>query len=380
MNQLKKVKTAVIGCGKISDIYFQNLTSMFSIVDVVACCDLNADLQQQTAQKFQLNQMTMSEIIADTSIELVINLTPPGAHYSIIKALLEGGKHVYTEKVLSIELWQAKELIELADEKNLYLGAAPDTFLGAAVQTARNVVDSGLIGEVTSCYAALNRDCGLMAERFPYTARTGGGIGMDVGIYYVTALLSILGPACEVSGISKTMNPNRTHYFTSKENYGESYTMESENLMAGTISFASGAIGSIHFNSSSIMNEKPQMVLYGTQGILYMPDPNRFGGDVKVLLKGQTEPFVMPANFAYSENSRGLGAAEMAWSLRKNRKPRANKEMAYHALELLCGIVQSSQTKAFYSMTSTFEKLPPLPRGYLDESYHQAEAEAGLSL
>lgn len=380
MNQLNKVKTAVIGCGKISDIYFKNLTSMFSIVDVVACCDLNTDLQQQTAQKYQLNQMTMSEIIADTSIELVINLTPPGAHYSIIKALLEGGKHVYTEKVLSIELWQAKELIELADKKNLYLGAAPDTFLGAAVQTARNVVDSGLIGEVTSCYAALNRDCGLMAERFPYTARTGGGIGMDVGIYYVTALLSILGPACEVSGISKTMNPNRTHYFTSKENYGEAYTMESENLMAGTISFESGAVGSIHFNSSSIMNEKPQMVLYGTQGILYMPDPNRFGGDVKVLLKGQTEPFVMPANFAYSDNSRGLGAAEMAWSIRKNRTPRANKEMAYHALELLCGIVQSSQTKAFYSMTSSFTKMPPLPRGYLDESYHQSEAESGLSL
>ena len=380
MNRLNKIKTAVIGCGKISDIYFQNLSSMFSIVDVTACCDLNPALQQQKAEKYQLKQMSMSEIIEDKSIEMVINLTPPGAHDSIIKTLLEGGKHVYTEKVLAVELGQAKELAQLAEAKNLYLGAAPDTFLGSAIQTARNIVDSGLIGEVTSCYAALNRDCALLAERFPYTAKTGGGIGMDVGIYYVTALLSILGPATEVAGICKTMNPNRTHYFTNKEDFGETYTMESEDLMAGTICFANGAVGTLHFNSNSIMNEKPQMVLYGSQGILYMADPNRFGGDVKVLLKGQSEPFVMPANYAYSENSRGLGAAEMAWSIRKNRTPRANKEMAYHALEVLTGIQQSSQTKTYYQIKSTFKTMPPLPQGYLDQKYYQSDAESGLAL
>ncbi|MEM1484443.1 Gfo/Idh/MocA family oxidoreductase [Oscillospiraceae bacterium PP1C4] len=378
MKHINTMKTAVIGCGAISDIYFQNLTSMFSILNVVACCDLNAALQQQTAEKYNLKQMSMAEIMEDKTIEMVINLTPPGVHYSVIKSLLESGKHVYTEKVLAVELWQAKELMELADSKNLYLGAAPDTFLGAAVQTSRFVVESGMIGEVTSCYAALNRDCGLLAERFPYTAKTGGGIGMDVGIYYVTALLSILGPVTEAVGICKTMDAQRTHYFTSKENFGEAYTLESENLMTGTISFASGVVGTIHFNSNSIMNERPQMVIYGTQGILYMPDPNRFGGDVKVLLKGQTEPFVMPANYAYSENCRGLGAAEMAWSIRKDRAPRACKEMAYHALEVLSGIVESSQTKAFYQMKSTFTKMPPLPQGYLDERYYKSEAEAGL--
>ena len=140
-------------------------------------------------------------------------------------------------------------------------------------------------------------------------------IGIDVGIYYATALLSILGPAKKVCGMSQTYQPERTHFFTSRGHFGESYTITAETLLAATVQFASGAVGSFHFNSASIRCEKPQLILYGTQGIVYLPDPNFFGGEVRVLAKGQTEPYVFPHTHAYDGDDRGIGVAEMALSL-----------------------------------------------------------------
>lgn len=379
MSTIQPVRVAIIGCGAISGIYFDNMTKRFSILEVVGCCDVNQTLAEQTAQKYGISALTMEQILADRSIELVVNLTPPAAHYDVIRALLQAGKHVYTEKVLAYPFDRARELAELARGKGLLLCAAPDTFLGAAVQTARFAVESGLIGEVTSCVATLQRDAGLLAEKFPYTAGEGGGIGIDVGIYYATALLSILGPATRVCGFSDTHQPERTHFFTSKGKFGEPYTITAETLLAGTVQFASGAVGSLHFNSASIRCEKPQVVLYGTEGILYLPDPNFFGGEVRVLAKGQTEPYVLPHTHAYDGDDRGIGVAEMAWSLRKNRIPRANKEMACHALELLCGVIESGRTGTTYQMQTAFERHPPLPRGYLGAAYAMSEPEASLA-
>lgn len=379
MKQTKPVRVAVIGCGAISGIYFKNMTRRFSILEVAGCCDLDAALAARTAEAYGIPVLTMDEILADSSIELVVNLTTPAAHYSVIKNLLEHGKHVYTEKVLAVERAEAAELVRLAGDKGLLLCAAPDTFLGAAVQTARWAVDSGLIGTVTSCVATLQRDAGLLAEKFPYTANKGGGIGVDVGIYYATALLNLLGPATAVCGMAGTFRPQRTHYFTSKGHFGEPYTLTAETLLAGTVQFACGAVGSLHFNSGSIRCEKPQVVLYGTEGILYLPDPNFFGGEVKVLAKGETEPYVLPHTHAYNGDDRGLGVADMAWALRQGRTPRTHKELAYHALEVLTGILESSETHAFYEMKSTFTRQPALPRGYLGESYGMAEPEAALA-
>ena len=192
--KIQPVKTAVVGCGSISDAYLSTMRSKFKILELVGCCDRNAHKAQAQAHKYGLQAMSLEEILADDSIEIVVNLTTPTAHYPVIKQLLEGGKHVYTEKVLSVELEHAAELVEIADRKGLYLGAAPDTFLGSAIQTARYVVDSGMIGEVSSCYCTLTRDGELFGRAFPFTIKPGGGIGFDVGIYALTALLSILGP------------------------------------------------------------------------------------------------------------------------------------------------------------------------------------------
>lgn len=379
MEGIKKVRVAVVGCGAISDIYFQNMTENFEILQVVGCCDLKEELAGRTADKYGIKVMTFEEILNDRDIEIVVNLTNPSAHYDVIKKLLMNKKNVYTEKVLAINPDEAKELVDLAKENNLLLCSAPDTFLGAALQTARFVIDSGIIGKVTSCVAVLQRDAQLLAEKFPYTIKAGGGIGIDVGIYYTTALINLLGPVVEVCGMSGIIDPKQKHYFVKNANFGQDYTQEAETYLMGTVRFAGGCIGSLHFNSRSIRTEKPFIAIYGTEGILYLPDPNFFGGEVKVVIKGQLEPIIFPHTHAYDGNNRGLGVAEMAWSMRKGRIPRTNGDMAYHALEILTGIIESSNTGCFYKMKSTFERSEILPRGFLGESYAMSQPEAALS-
>jgi len=378
--KIQPVKIAIVGCGMISDHYLNTMINKFKILDVVGCCDHNMEKANKMAQKYGIKVLTLEEILADDSIEIVVNLTTPIAHYPVIKQLLEAGKNVYTEKVLSVELAQAAELMEIADQKNLYLGAAPDTFLGSAIQTARYVVDSGMLGEVTSFSCTLSRDGSVFSSPTSFTVKPGGGIGFDVGIYYITALLSILGPVKEVSGIVQTRNPEKKDH--TLEHFDESYQIECENIMAGTILFDCGTVGNILFDSNSIfiLPEKPCVILFGTMGVMYMADPNRFGGDVRVILKGNSEPFTMQQSHAFSDECRGLGVAEMAWSMRMGRNNRANKEMAYHALEVLHGIVTSSNTKSSQVMKSTFAKMPPIPRGNSGQTFFEFVEEIGLAL
>jgi predicted dehydrogenase len=378
--KLEPVKIAIVGCGMISDAYLTTMINKFKILKVVGCCDLDTEKAKAKAQKYGIKALSMEEILADTSIEIVVNLTTPTVHYPVTKQLLEAGKHVYTEKVLAVELEQAAELVKIADQKGLYLGAAPDTFLGSAVQTARYVVDSGLIGDITSCSCTLTRDSEIFSRAFPFTAKPGGGIGFDVGIYYITALLSILGPVTEVSGVVRTRKPERQDY--SLDHFGEPFQIECENLMAGTLQFERGTVGNILFDANSIFTspERPSLVLFGTLGVMYMADPNNFGGEVRVILKGNNEPFVMQQSHAFSDEGRGLGVAEMAWSMRMGRKNRANKEMAYHALEVLHAIVRSSQAKSNQAIQSTFDLLPPIPRGFSGQGYFEFIEENGIAL
>ncbi len=377
---IKPVKIAIVGCGMISDAYLTAIQKKFKILEVVGCCDLDEEKVQRTAQKYGINVLTMAEILADDAIEIVVNLTTPTAHYPVIKQLLEGGKHVYTEKVLTVELAHAADLLKIADQKGLYLGSAPDTFLGSAIQTARYVVDSGMIGEITSCACALSRDGSIFGNPHSFTVKPGGGIGFDVGIYYITALLSILGPVAEVTGVVRTRNPEQQVY--TLENWGDSFQLQCENIMAGTLSFARGTVGTLLFDSNSvfILPEKPSLILFGTLGVVYMADPNQFGGEVKVLLKGNNEPFVMQQSYAFNDECRGLGVAEMAWSLRLGRKNRANKEMAYHALDVLHSIVRSSETRSSQAVQSTFEAMPPIPRGYSGQGYFGFVEERGIAV
>jgi len=379
VTNIKRVRTAIIGCGAISDVYMENLATRFSICELVGCFDTHPDRAAEKAQKHGIRVMGLQEILDDASIELVVNLTPPLAHFSVIRDLLKAHKNVFTEKILAVKLEEAQELVRLAGENHVLLGSAPDTFLGSAIQTARQLIDAGLIGNVTSFSANVNRDYRTIAEYSTYIIGPGGGIGFDLGIYYVTALLSILGPVAECTGFLQTNEAERTHFFVRADNFGQHYRVECENVMVGSLKFRSGVLGTMHFNSDSIWPEHHFMAVYGTEGILYLANPDQFGGDVKLVRKGEEAAVSLQGNFGYSTNSRGVGAAELAWSLRKGRVPRANKDVALNAVETLHGIALSSQTGVTHRLKSTFERTPPLPQGYLDKTYMGFDPEAALA-
>ena len=352
---MKRIKTAVVGCGSISDIYMTNLTNgKFTVMELVACSDLMVERMNASAAKFGIKAMSLDEICADPEIKMVICLTTPAAHYPIIKQALLAGKHVFSEKMIAVDLWQGKELVQIANEKGLHLGVAPDTFLGASVQTAKYIVDKGLIGKPLSCRASISRDYGIYAEFLTHLAKKGAGIGFDMGGYYLTALAAILGPVRSVAAFTATNDPDRVNTRIGAPGFGQAYDVQVPNVISATMQYANGVLGTLHMNSDCIEDEETCLKIYGTEGILTMGDPNQFGAPV-YLQKPLCEPVEFPFTHGYQENSRGLGAAEMAWSILAGRDHRASKEMAYHVFETMHGIMTSAETGSFCQLQSTFQ-------------------------
>ncbi|MBE6904545.1 MAG: Gfo/Idh/MocA family oxidoreductase [Ruminococcaceae bacterium] len=377
---MKKLNVAVIGCGSISDIYMSNIKSgKFQILELVACSDLMEDRMKQSAEKYSCKAMTVDEICADSSIDMVINLTIPAAHYPIIKQCLEAGKHVFSEKMIAVELWQGKELVELANKKGLYLGVAPDTFLGASVQTAKYIVESGLIGKPVSCRASISRNYGIYGEFLTHLCKRGGGIGFDMGGYYLTALASILGPVEAVSAFTAINEPDRVNTRVGAANYGEEYVLEDANVITATMKYANGVLGTLHMNSDCLLDETYGLEIYGTDGIVYMGNPNEFGNPVYIQKTGSGK-VEFPLTHGFAENSRGVGAAEMAWAIVQGRKNRASKEMAFHVFELMHGIIGSAESGKLYRMESTFETPKALPTGYMGDGGWTRKEESALTL
>ena len=376
---MKQINVAVVGCGSISDIYMSNITSgKFQILKLIACNDLMVERMEASAAKYGCKAMTLDEICADPTIDMVINLTIPAAHYPVIKQCLEAGKHVFSEKMIAVELWQGKELVQLAEEKGLYLGVAPDTFLGASVQTAKYIVESGLIGKPVSCRASISRNYGIYGEFLTHLCKRGGGIGFDMGGYYLTALAAILGPVKAVSAFTAINEPNRVNTRVGAPNYGQEYVLEDANVITAAMQYENGVLGTLHMNSDCILDETYGLEIYGTEGILYMGNPNEFGGPVYIK-KTLSEKVAFPLTHGYAENSRGVGAAEMAWSIVKGRKNRASKEMAFHVFELMHGIMNSAESGTVYNMESTFETPEALPAGYMGDGGWTRKEESALS-
>lgn len=375
---MKEIKAAVVGCGSISDIYMANITSgKFSILKLAGCSDLMTERMEQSAGKFGIRAMALEEICADPEIEMVINLTTPAAHYPIIKQCLLAGKHVWSEKMIAVELEQGRELVALAEEKGLHLGVAPDTFLGAGIQTAKYIVDAGLIGEPISCRASVSRNYAIYGEFLPHLYQKGAGIGFDMGGYYLTALAAILGPARSVSAFTSIHAPERRNTRIGAPGFDRPFTIEAPNVLAAAIQYESGVLGTLHMNSDCILDEKTNLEIYGTEGILTMGDPNLFGAPV-YLQKTLSEPAAFPFTHGYAENSRGLGAAEMAWSIKAGRNHRASKEMAYHVFEMMHGILRSAAGGEAYRLKSTFAKPAALPAGYMGDGVWTRKEESAL--
>lgn len=214
--EFKRVRTAVIGCGMISNKYFENITKRFHILDIVGCSDIVSEKSAASAEKYGIRQMTNEEILSDPSIELVLNLTYASAHYNVSRAILSAGKHCYTEKMMALTLEEAAELGRISHEKDVYFACAPDTFLGASQQTARYIIDSGFIGEPLTATINLERGYHMIKTDEEDIRRKfsvmypGGGIPFDMGGYYLHELFNIAGPIKSLSGYSYTRKAHRS--------------------------------------------------------------------------------------------------------------------------------------------------------------------------
>ena len=361
---MQPVRTAVVGCGKISYIYFENMINRFDSLDIFACCARRLENAQRKAEQYGIEARTYEEILADPSIEMIVNLTPPAVHYDILRRGLEAGKHCFTEKIMTLRLDEARELCQLADRKGLYLGSSPDTFLGAANQTAKKAIADGLIGEVTSFAITANRNSTILASYFTGIEKPGGGVGFNYSVYYLTSLFSILGPTKSVAGIMVIPRKVRHNIMPTDPRYGQEIVFETETQMYGFLELQSGISGTLHLDGESIVHDEGHTLIYGTQGILRLPCPNFFGGKVEFLKQGvdyrsECAVEVLPLVFPYENDTRGVGPADMAEAIRAGRTARASKELAFHVEEVIDAFYRSSADGCKKEILSTFN-IPPL--------------------
>ena len=359
-NTMKPVRIGVIGCGVISGIYFQNLTQ-FEAVEVVSCADLNPAMSAAVVEKYpSIKAVSTEELLADPSIEIVLNLTQPQYHFEVMKAGIAAGKHVYGEKPLSVSFEDSVEMIRLADEAGVRVGCAPDTFLGAGIQTCRELIDAGAIGVpigATAFFTTPGHERWHPAPEFYY--KVGGGPMLDMGPYYLTALVNLMGPAKSVSGSARITYPERT--IMSEPKSGTKIEVEIPTHVTGTVDFANGAVATVMTSFDVWGARLPFIEIYGSEGSISVPNPNNFGDPVQILKRDTDEWVDVPYSRPFSENSRGLGVADMASSIAANEPHRASGALASHVLEILHAFGLSSDSGKRIELTTTCERPAPLP-------------------
>ncbi len=358
---MSTTKVAMIGVGSISGIYLDNITTMFKEIELIGVCDLIRERAENAKEKYHIPKIydTMYDAFADEEVDIVLNLTRPYEHFDVTKAALEAGKHVYSEKPLAATLEEGKALVELAEEKQLMLGGAPDTFLGAGIQTCRKLIDDGFIG--TPVGAAAFMICRGHESWHPdpeFYYKHGGGPMMDMGPYYLTALVNMLGGVSGVTGVTKKSFEQRT--ITSEEKCGTVVDVDVPTYVTGILNFDSGAIGTIFTTFDVHYDTQARLEIYGSKGTLICPDPNYFEGPVQLFRPEEGEYREMPLVFDYKENSRALGLADMAKAIQTNREFRADYMQTLHVLEILTSFEKSSDNRAYLPLQTKYKRKAPM--------------------
>lgn len=354
---MEKTRIGVIGCGNISSIYLENLNQRFETVTVTAVADLIPERAKAQAEKYGVSRvLETQELLQDPDVDIVLNLTTPQSHYDLCHQALMADKPVYVEKPLAIRFEDGLALKELSDRKGLLLGAAPDTFLGAGIQTCIELIDSGAIGRpigATAFMTCHGHESWHPDPEFYY--KEGGGPMFDMGPYYLTALFAMLGPAKRLTGSCGISFKQRM--ITSSEKKGQIIDVEVPTHVAGIIDFECGAIGTILTSFDVWAAELPRIEIYGSEGTLSVPDPNTFGGPVRVCLAHESEFRTIELTRPYSENSRGLGVADMGRALREGKRDhRASGDLALHVLECMHGFHQASLQNRHIFTKTRFER------------------------
>jgi len=357
------IKIGMVGVGAISGIYLKNITELFQEIELTAVCDLVKEKAEKAREEYNVPKLydTMEELFADDEIDIVLNLTRPYEHYDVTRAALLAGKHVYSEKPLAATLEEGRALVELAKEKNLMLGGAPDTFMGAGIQTCRKLIEDGFIG--TPVGAAAFMICRGHESWHPdpeFYYKHGGGPMMDMGPYYLTALVNLLGRIQGVTGVAKTSFARRT--ITSQPYAGTVVDVEVPTYVTGILDFESGVTGTL-FTTFDVHNTgQARFEIYGSEGTLLVPDPNTFSGPIYLLRQEEKEMKEMPLLFDYADNSRALGLADMAKSIEANRFFRAGCEQTLHVLEVMTAFERSSKSRAYEEIKSDYQVQPIMKR------------------
>ena len=352
---MKRTRIGIMGCGAISDIYIRNFQGMHSdAVELVAISSRRIERSRACAEKYGIPcAMEVEEFYASDKFDVIVNLTVPKAHYEVCRRALEAGKHVYTEKPLSLSFREGQELIALAEEKGLYIGGAPDTFLGAGVQTVCKAVRDGLIGKPVGFTAFML--CHGWEPFHPnpdfYYAK-GGGPMYDMGPYYLTALVNMLGPVSAVSGMNSNPIPHREVVVGPRT--GEVLPVETPTHIAGTVKFENGAIGNMMTSFDVYPIELPHITLFGTKGTVIAPDPNTFGGEIRYLDGESGRWSTLPYVNEYTENSRGLGVRDMCLAIEEGRAMKANARMMNHVLEVMDAFHESAENGVEIKIKSRF--------------------------
>lgn len=368
----KPVRVGIIGCGGIVGQYL-DMARKLPALEVVACSDIEMDRARAKAAEYQVPRAyTSDQLLNDDSIEIVLNLTVPKAHLPVSLAAIEAGKHVYVEKPLGVDREEGSRLLEAARAKSLRIGCAPDTFMGAGLQTARKLLDEGAIGRpvaFTGFMLCPGHEAWHANPEFHY--EIGGGPMFDMGPYYVTALLNLLGPVRRYSGAACIAIPQRT--IGSEPKKGKKIEVQTPDHICGTIEFENGAIGMLMTSFATrfgTYDRKQPITIYGTEGTMKVPDPNNFDGSVH-LRRIEDEDWREMPNAFVTGYGRAVGLADMAYALRSGRPHRASGEQAFAALDLMQGFLDSARSGQAMRPATAYQRPAPmradLPFGVFDD-------------
>lgn len=387
---MKVFKIGVIGLGDISNVYLTNLRKYPDEVELYACACRTPEKAREKAEKYGFKKAYASgdELIADPEVDILLNLTTPAAHYKYNLAAIKAGKHVYSEKPLAGTYAEGKEIIDLAKEKGLYVGCAPDTFMGSRVQTFRRLIDEGVTGKIVGGIVnCVSRGWQWFHPNPDFFYQPGAGPVLDIGPYYWTALLSLLGPVESVTAMGST--PEKVRVIHSEPRKGEEIKVDPEVLthVMAVLRFCSGAVVSANMSWNVWDSELPKMELYGTKATLCMEDkdpndgPNLFGGVTLIRNEKNYRWKSMPRvaseietnwtaaevkhdhdSVSQAENSRGIGLVDMALAIREKRINRASGDMALHMLEVAEAINTAAREQRFIKTESRFELPEAMPQ------------------
>jgi predicted dehydrogenase len=355
----RALRVGIVGCGVISGAYLKRLPT-FPFLEVAAVADLLPERARERAAEFGIpRSCSPTELLADPDIDLVVNLTTPAAHASLALAAIEAGKSVYTEKPLALTRAEGQSVIAAADARGLRVGCAPDTFLGAGLQTCRRLLDEGAIGEplgATGFMVGPGPEAWHPDPAFFY--HQGAGPLFDVGVYYLTAFVSLLGPVARVSGSARISRARRA--IGSEPLRGRLIDVEVPTHISMNLDFASGPVGTLVASFDVQASRLPRMEIYGTEATLSVPDPNTFGGPVRLKRPGESEWTEVPLIDGYAEQARGVGVADMVLAMEEGRPHLASGELALHVLDLMQAVHEASAEERYVHPETSCSLPEPL--------------------